>query len=84
MNGEGHARTAGLGRTGSIGSGCTVHLNRELYEHAFGEVVYGPALIARLSKHICAVKNNAIHDTYDPCRDGTRCVYGYFAEASRG
>lgn len=68
--------------TMSIGSGCTVHLNDELYEHAFGEVVYGPALIARLSKHVCAVLNGAIHDTFDPSRHGTRCVYGYFKAAA--
>lgn len=67
--------------TMSIGSGCTVHLNRELYEHAYGELVYGPALIVRLSKHVCAVKNNAIRDNHDPSRGGTRCVYGYFKEA---
>jgi hypothetical protein len=64
--------------TMSIGSGCQVHLTSELYDHAFGGIVYGPALIARLSGHLCAVKNGAIHDTYDPSRDGTRCVYGFF------
>ena len=30
----------------------------------------------RLSKHITAVVNGVIHDTYDPSRGGSRCVYG--------
>lgn len=25
-----------------------------------------------------AVIDDAIHDTYDPSRNGTRCVHGYF------
>ncbi len=53
-----------------IGSGCTVHLRAD-------ELPEG-RLIARLSKHVCAVIDGVIHDTYDPSRDGTRCVYGYF------
>lgn len=66
--------------TMSIGSGCTVHLSDELYKHAYGETVYGVALIARLSKHVCAVVNGFVRDTHDPRRDGTRCVYGYFRQ----
>lgn len=61
-----------------IGSGCTVHLNHEIYEHAYGELVYGPALIARLSGHLACVANGEIRDIYDPSRAGTRCVYGYW------
>lgn len=57
--------------TMSIGSGCQVHL-------APGELPDG-RLVVRVSKHICAVVNGAVHDTGDPCRDGTRCVYGYWS-----
>jgi hypothetical protein len=53
-----------------IGSGCTVHLRED-------ELPTG-RIIARLSKHLCAVIDGVIHDTHDPSRDGTRCVYGYF------
>lgn len=54
-----------------IGSGCTVHLRAD-------ELPTG-RLIARLSRHVCAVVDGVVHDTFDPSRDGTRCVYGYFA-----
>jgi hypothetical protein len=54
-----------------IGSGCTVHL-------AENELPTG-RLIARVSKHLCAVIDGVIHDTHDPCRDGTRCVYGFYS-----
>jgi hypothetical protein len=53
-----------------IGSGCTVHLET-------GELPLG-RLICSLSKHYAAVIDGVIHDTYDPSRDGTRCVYGYW------
>jgi hypothetical protein len=55
-----------------IGSGCQVHLREE-------ELPKG-RLIVRLSKHVCAVIDSVIHDTHDPSRDGSRCVYGYFAK----
>ena len=32
----------------------------------------------RLSRHITAVVDGVIHDTHDPSRKGTRCVYGYW------
>jgi len=57
--------------TMSIGSGCTVHLRAD-------ELPSGP-VIARVSKHYVAVVDGVIRDTYDPSREGTRCVYGYFA-----
>jgi hypothetical protein len=56
--------------TVSIGSGCQVHLRAD-------ELPNG-RIIARLSKHICAVIDGVVHDTHDPSRDGTRCVYGYY------
>lgn len=59
--------------TMGIGTGCTVHLRKE-------ELPQG-RLIVRVSKHITAVIDGVIHDLYDPSRDGTRCVYGYWTQA---
>lgn len=67
--------------TMGIGTGCKVHLCE-------GELPSG-RVIARVTKHLCAVIDGVIHDTYDPQRvtifvkDGKqrlahRCVYGYF------
>jgi len=56
--------------TMQIGSGCTVHLRAD-------ELPSG-RIIVRLSRHLAAVIDGRIHDTHDPSRDGTRCVYGYF------
>lgn len=58
--------------TMQIGSGCTVHLRRD-------ELPAG-RLVVSVSKHITAVIDHTIHDTHDPSRDGTRCVYGYWTE----
>jgi hypothetical protein len=54
-----------------IGSGCKVYL-------CAGELPSG-RIVARLSKHLVAVIDGVIHDTYDCSRNGTRCVYGYWA-----
>lgn len=54
--------------TMAIGSGCIVHLR----DH---ELPRG-RLIVSLSRHIVAVVDGVIHDTHDPSRDGSRCVYG--------
>ena len=56
----------------SIGSGCKVHLR--------AEELPGGRIVTRLSKHLCAVIDGVIHDSYDPQRDGTRCVYGYWSK----
>jgi hypothetical protein len=56
--------------TMQIGSGCKVHLRED-------ELPKG-RLIVSLSRHLCAVIDGVIHDTFDPSRDGTRCVYGYW------
>lgn len=53
-----------------IGQGCTTHLIKE-------ELPSG-RIIARLSKHLVAVIDGIIHDTYDCSRGGDRCVYGYY------
>lgn len=58
--------------TMTIWSGCKVHLRAD-------ELPNG-RIIARVSKHVCAVINGVVHDTHDPSRDGTRCVYGYFTK----
>jgi hypothetical protein len=56
--------------TMTIGSGCKVHL-------AGGELPVG-RLIVRLSRHMAAVVDGVLNDTYDCSREGTRCVYGYY------
>lgn len=56
--------------TMTIGSGCWVHLRE-------GELPEG-RLIVRLSGHLTAVIDGVVHDTHDPSRGGTRCVYGYW------
>ncbi|MBP5311885.1 MAG: hypothetical protein J6112_03525 [Clostridia bacterium] len=65
-----------------IGSGCKVHLNED-------ELPSGRIVVA-LSKHLTAVVDGVIHDTYDPNDRGytvdgygndittQRCVYGYY------
>lgn len=54
-----------------IGTGCKVHLRD-------GEIPMKGRIIVSLSRHLCAVIDGVIHDTYDPSRDGYRCVYGYW------
>ena len=56
--------------TMKIGQGCKVHLRAE-------ELPPGRLVVA-CSKHLTAVINGVIQDTYDPSREGTRCVYGYY------
>lgn len=56
--------------TMTIGSGTTVHLR--------ADELPGGTIIARVSKHMTTLIDGVIHDTYDPSRDGTRAVYGYF------
>jgi hypothetical protein len=55
-----------------VGKGCKVHLLAD-------ELPKGK-LIVRVSKHIVAVIDGVIHDTSDPSRGGSRCVYGYFTK----
>jgi hypothetical protein len=56
--------------TMQIGSGCKVHLRTN-------ELPMGRLVVA-VSKHYVAVIDGVINDTYDPSRDDTRCVYGYY------
>lgn len=57
--------------TMGIGTGCTVHLRDE-------ELPAG-RLVVSTSRHLTAVIDGVIHDTYDPSREGKRCVYGYWS-----
>jgi hypothetical protein len=56
--------------TMKIGSGCKVHL-------AEGELPMG-RLVVHVSKHSVAVIDGVLHDTHDPTRGESRCVYGYW------
>lgn len=38
----------------------------------------GIAFAGETARHLCAVVNGVVRDTYDPSRCGTRCVYGYW------
>jgi len=58
--------------TMKIGTGCKVHLRK-------CELPQG-RLVVSLSKHLTAVIDGVIYDTYDPSREGTRCVYGYWTQ----
>lgn len=58
-----------------VGSGCKVHLRD-------GELPMGRLLVA-VSLHSVAVIDGVMHDTHDPSRQGTRCVYGYWQKARR-
>jgi|SRR3990167_4335388 len=59
--------------TMKIGQGCKVHLKAE-------ELPKG-RLIVRVSKHMTTVIDGVIHDTHDPSRNETRCVYGFFIKS---
>jgi len=56
--------------TMKFGEGCRVHLKAD-------ELPSG-RLVVRLTKHLTAMINGVVHDTYEPSRGGTRCVYGYW------
>jgi hypothetical protein len=52
-----------------------------LHEAALSDAAYmrpPGRLVVRLSKHVAAVVDGVLHDTYDCSRGGTRCVYGYW------
>ena len=56
--------------TMQVGKGCQVHLTEN-------ELPNG-VLIVQVSNHLTCVKDGVIYDTFDPSREGTRCVYGYW------
>jgi hypothetical protein len=57
--------------TMQIGQGCKVHLRED-------ELPSTGRLLINCSRHFTAVIDGVIHDTHDPSRGGTRCVYGYW------
>lgn len=57
-----------------IGTGVRMHVRP-------GELPDG-RIIVRLSRHVSAVIDGTVHDTFDPSRSGTRAVYGYFRPAT--
>lgn len=56
--------------TMKVGAGCQVHLRPD-------ELPNG-TLIVKVSKHLTTVIDGVLHDTHDPSRGGSRCVYGYY------
>ena len=54
----------------TIGSGCTTHLSAD-------ELPKG-RIICNVSRHLSAVIDGVINDTFDCSRGGNRCVYGYW------
>lgn len=54
-----------------IGSGCTTHLRA-------GEIPMHGRIVCSVSKHLVAVIDGVINDTYDCSREADRCVYGYW------
>ncbi len=59
--------------TMSIGSGCKVHLR--------SDQLPAGRLVCNVSRHQVAVIDGMVHDDHDCTRNGTRCVYGYWAKA---
>ena len=59
--------------TMKVGAGCQVHLRPD-------ELPRG-TLIVKVSKHLTAVIDGVIHDTHNPSRGGSRCVYGYYIKS---
>lgn len=59
--------------TMGVGTGCRVHLRSD-------ELPADRSLIISCSKHLTAMIQGVIHDTHDPSRGGTRCVYGYWEQ----
>jgi hypothetical protein len=55
--------------TMAIGSGCTTHVHPD-------ELPTIGRFVLRLTHHLSALVDGVVLDTFDPSRDGTRCVYG--------
>lgn len=60
--------------TMGFGTGTRVHLRPD-------ELPAG-RIIARVSKHLVAMIDGVVHDTFDCTREGTRCVYGYYIKTN--
>lgn len=61
----------------SVGTGCTTHMRRD-------EIPDKGKIVVVLSKHYAAVVDGVVMDTYDPSRDGDRCVYSYWVNGIDG
>lgn len=58
-----------------IGQGCKVHLSDEdIKANGLDSGTY----ILKLSRHLTVIRDGVIYDTYDPSREGERCIYGYY------
>jgi hypothetical protein len=62
--------------TMQVGAGCKVHLRPD-------ELPKG-TLIVKVSKHLTTIIDGVIHDTHNPSRGGSRCVYGYYLKSPPG
>ena len=62
--------------TMTIGSGCRIHLRAD--ELPMGRI------IVRVSKHVTCMIDGIINDTFNPDRQGLRCVYGYWTQEPKG
>lgn len=60
--------------TMEFSKGCKVHLR--------SDELPGGRLVVSVSKHLTAMIDGVIHDTFDCSRGGQRCVYGYFKKVS--
>lgn len=56
--------------TMKVGQGTRVHLR--------AEELPGGRIICQVSRHLVAVIDGVVRDTYDSTRGGNRCVYGYW------
>jgi len=56
--------------TMGIGTGCKIHLRYDELPKA--------RLVVAVSKHYTTMIHHVIEDTYNPDRNGTRCVYGFW------
>ena len=54
----------------TIGGGCHYHLRDD-------DLPSG-TIICQVTKHVTCIIDGVINDTFNPSRDGTRCVYGYW------
>lgn len=59
--------------TMKIGQGAKTHLR--------ADELPGGTIIVKVSRHLAAVIDGVVQDTFDPSREGTRCVYGYWYKA---
>lgn len=59
--------------TMAIGQGCVVHLRQN-------EVPMAGRLVVSVTRHVTAVIDGVVHDTHDPARGGSRCVYGFYSK----